>query len=83
MTSRERDIAYGIHSNIPRCCIDFFVDVWSPQRMWEWSEYNRAIDRREHYNYVPCPRCFFLDRRVHLKDCLLECRRECWKDFHD
>jgi hypothetical protein len=77
--NKARDIAYGRHSAIPPCCIDFFVDEWE-QEMNRSSPYYEAV-KWSSYNYVPCPRCFAIRRKIKIVDCRYDCGRECWRDF--
>lgn len=53
-------IARGRDEGYPRCCIEWFVEVWSKVSRnhsvtgsWEESYFN-AIKR---FNYAPCPAC--------------------------
>jgi len=77
--SKERDIAYGRHSRIPECCISFYVDMWKNE-MYKRTEYYQSV----HYStwsYVPCPKCFCVGNKVKIVNCVVDCGRECWKDF--
>lgn len=77
--SVARDIAFGRHSFIPECCIAFYISGW--ENHWTTcSEYAYAV-KQSAYNYVPCPACFMADRKVKIRNCAVECKRECWKDF--
>lgn len=77
------DWAYGRHSNIPSCCIEFFVEEWSRRRMWEHEDdpYVRAVNVA-HFNYVPCPTCLGRNKRAKLKLCVDECGGEHHRDFY-
>jgi len=79
--SRQRDIAYGRHSKIPDCCIAFFVDHWE-RGLWKDNAYSHVVHASD-YNYVPCPACFYAKRKVRIVNCLVDCKRECWKDYRD
>lgn len=74
---RQADIAFGLHSDIPWCCVRFYVDEWSPREMWrnEDDPYVSAVAASS-FNYVPCPECFAKRRRVKIKMCSLECDRD-------
>jgi hypothetical protein len=76
----ERDIAFGFHSNIPKCCIDFFVEEWEYMYLHDSNPYVRAVDAAK-WEYVPCPECLGMGRRAELRICALECGRECWRDY--
>lgn len=79
--SVQRDIAYGLHSLIPRCCVDFFVGAWD--REFELGTFYAHVIFGSKWagHYIPCPECLSNDNFVRVKDCILECGRECWKDF--
>jgi hypothetical protein len=77
--SRERDIAYGRHSQIPECCIAYFIDQWQSE-LWKDSAYRNVVHESD-YNYVPCPACFYAKRKVKIIDCIVDCRRECWRYY--
>lgn len=60
MNRKERfnayDIEYGRHSNIPECCIKFFIKEWQqiwPDR-WKSKLYFKGYS---HVGYVPCRKC--------------------------
>jgi hypothetical protein len=78
--SKERDIAYGRHSRLPECCIQFFVGGQWEREMKSRSLYYEAVQLSD-YNYVPCVPCFATQTKVRMVDCLKDCGRECWKDF--
>lgn len=82
MSNRERDIAYGIHSKIPYCCILFYVNEWEPnfENKWRGTTYNKALDSSP-FNYVACPQCFYTDNLVKIRICDEECGQECGKKF--
>lgn len=74
------DIEYGRHSNIPECCIEFWVQEFSrifqdPKRLQEHNEYQDRAEMRikKRFNYRPCYDC--MDRgyiqRLHV------CRGRC------
>lgn len=77
--------AYGKHSNIPDCCIEFWLTEWLREFRDElgtgWSSpYARAINRAG-WGYVPCPECFGGGFKIKVRDCAKECKRDCRKDF--
>lgn len=80
--SKEYHIAYGRHSLIPNCCIQFYVTEWEPfyETKWRETAYHELIYKSE-YDYVPCPACFFGNNRVVIRDCVTECKRNCWKEI--
>jgi hypothetical protein len=75
------DIARGIHSRIPPCCIAFFVTVWmplvEPRRLWTakeerwWSRHQRRMPKG--IGYVPCPCCCRAKRFVKVHTCTRRC----------
>lgn len=84
MTDQEQelfDIAYGLHSRIPACCIRFFVGEW--RTMWrdrEGTPYSRALDASS-ARYVQCPECLGRGNVVQLLICNHECGGEHRQDF--
>lgn len=75
---KEYHIAFGRHSLIPECCIQFWVNVWDPRS--EYGELLRSknhIDKADRYNYVPCPDCFAEGKRVVIRRCARDCRGVC------
>jgi len=87
MSERERQVhwRFGRHSNIPDCCIRFFIEKWDCQRSGPRS-YAAKIDKC-HWGYVPCPMCLKMGNRVHIRDCQWECGTDCgkryWAAAHD
>ena len=77
--SRERDIAFGIHSRIPMCCIEFFVDEWEYTHTND-SAYVQAVNYADAH-YVQCPKCLGTGRKVKIKWCINECGGDHLKDF--
>lgn len=67
-------IAYGLHSNIPPCCIVFFLTEWQG---WENKDapYCRAVHAAPEYEYVPCPECFAYRRVNRLRLCDRDCHQ--------
>ena len=80
MQGIEYDIAYGLHSNIPACCIVFFVTDWQREHMRPNSPYARAV-HSDLIQYVPCPECFALCRFNGIRKCERDCGRRCYKEF--
>jgi hypothetical protein len=79
--SRQRDIAYGLHSRIPQCCINFYVDIWAPRELWRED---RLLARRilgDPVEYVRCPSCLRHNQQANVRWCEAECGRECWREF--
>lgn len=63
--TREYHIEFGRHSNIPDCCIEWFIGGWS--RIWD----NRRASApyRVDVEYVPCPTCLKAQRFVKVHVC--------------
>jgi len=82
MNDTPYHIAYGRHSLIPECCIQFYVTEWHPlfETKWCGTAYNKIINESA-YDYVPCPKCFFTSNKARIRLCATECGKECWKDF--
>ena len=77
--SRARDIAYGRHSLIPDCCIQFYIDEW--ENHCTLNTHYQEMAHASDYNYVPCPKCFFQGIKVKIRVCEIDCKRKCWLDF--
>jgi len=77
--TREGEIAFGQHSRIPACCIEFYITEWDNERSAD-SAYMEAVHLSD-YEYVPCPPCFATGTKVRIKICAEECGRECWRDY--
>lgn len=76
---QESDVAYGRHSLIPECCIQFYITDWDNHRTLA-THYCTMVQHSD-YNYVPCPKCFFRGIRQEIRICDEECGKECWKEF--
>ncbi len=80
------DIEYGLHSNIPDCCVDFFVSIYVPLSIIdpaEWVAYKEDQYKAERFwgrvwSYVACPDC--LDTGYHRK--LHECSGKDCENLH-
>lgn len=79
---REYHWAFGRHSRIPDCCINFFVEDWDMSEGWqnEGNWYHQAVDAAR-FGYVPCPKCLGTGRRIKIKDCDVECGGDHRQDF--
>lgn len=78
-----RHIRCGWHSGLPLCCIIFFVFFWLPLfglryfilenegRIVRWLKWitRRWPPKKEKYQYVACPLCVLLGRKVQIKVC--------------
>ncbi len=63
-------IKCGQHSNIPDCCIAYYVrvHVWrSPMELTYWHETNNVLLRK--FKHIPCPECLRAKRIIKLKKC--------------
>lgn len=53
------DYAFGRHSNIPDCCIDFYLNEW--KNIDPIIRYERItklnLDAKRIIGYIPCERC--------------------------
>jgi hypothetical protein len=76
--------AYGRHSNIPDCCIRFFVEEWDGKELWRRQDIPivRMI-RRARAGYVLCPACLQSNHVVKIRQCRKECGKECVNEFWD
>lgn len=74
---RKVMIECGRHSNIPECCVAFFICVWQPAycaytvESYEWLAWRRTQMRL--WNYVPCDQCLKEKRVIELAKCPDEC----------
>jgi hypothetical protein len=52
-------IACGLHSNIPPCCVLFFIK--NTNRVWPEDYLKKIRDKEKYlqykYEYIPCPQC--------------------------
>jgi hypothetical protein len=82
MANREYHIKFGVHSNIPACCINFFVNKWDKREMWRQHD-NPIVKkvRASGANYVQCPKCLSAGRKVQIKLCDAECGGDHTEDF--
>lgn len=83
MTNQELkvyDRAFGLHSKIPPCCVEFYVTHW--ESIWTNNDsfYHRAV-RAAEFGYVPCPTCLGTHNKVKIKRCIYECGGEHREDF--
>lgn len=81
MRGRDYDIAYGLHSNIPTCCIIFYLTEWTSENERD-SPYARAV-HADNLNYVPCPECLALKRHNVLRLCETDCKKRCYAEFSE
>lgn len=66
MTAQEH-IAFGLHSNIPRCCVKYFIGDWQTD-FWKG---NRHDPRK--VGYVRCPECEKRDYWQQIHRCTVKC----------
>ena len=64
MYGREYHIEFGRHSNIPDCCIEFWLGEWG--RILNKPEAER---HRVDVGYVPCSKCLEEKRFVVVHRC--------------
>lgn len=69
LSLRDFDRAFGRHSGIPECCVNFFVSKNIPELM-EWNKKSK----KDNAKYVRCPQCIETNHVVKL----LQCSRDCW-----
>lgn len=84
-------IENGVHSQIPICCVSFFVVRWMPwQKLYSQGLYGQAIPhpyeddlrlaglgepRTTAPHYLPCPDCLRSRRFVEIHNCTEACGR--------
>jgi len=66
--TRQQHIVYGLHSNIPWCCIEFFITDW-PRLFTTTSAYSRDYKA----SYIRCPDCLTNNRLQEIHFCHLGC----------
>ena len=76
MTWRQRTyhIIYGLHSNIPLCCVLFFTFF---SRRALSAQHMNSVERNRKYmarQYVPCPRCLRTGYTQRLHYCGHSCK---------
>jgi len=86
--TKAEDRAFGLHSNIPRCCVEFYISAYLPVILeWQWlgNEYmpsplKRAIfpkrRRKMAAQYIQCPVCALLGNIQKLHICNRNCPPE-------
>lgn len=68
--SRLKNLQYGLHSKIPKCCIDYFLNIWKIKQ----SEFkDKRMQSSVGWNYIPCDKCLFADNKVEIHACGIEC----------
>lgn len=83
----------GRHSNIPRCCIRFYIEQWAVRPLLRDPHFERNYWRRMRRRqwtglYIPCPRCLASGRAVKIHLCGPRCgvmgsrERPLWFGFH-
>ncbi len=77
--NKQQHKAYGIHSRIPLCCIDFFNNEWKIEYTRD-TPYYRAVTIADWY-YVPCPKCLATGHKVKIRWCINECGADHPQDF--
>ena len=80
------NILFGQHSNIPECCIDFFIGKWlklysSGKNRIEIDAYHGWIKSTEKmigkkFGYIPCPDCITNLKWVKVHTCTTKCKSD-------
>ena len=71
---RTYDIELGRHSNIPECCIDYFINIIRPLTATE-RQTLRTIFPCEDYGYVRCPQCRLKNKIITVHKCDDNCKK--------
>ena len=66
-TLREYHIVYGLHSNIPLCCILWWMD----EEGRDTGDMKRGLHKK--VGYVPCPTCCEKETFVKIHTCEGKC----------
>lgn len=68
-----KHVRCGRMSNIPFCCIVFYLFFWTPmfacRRLPLFKRFTRWYPPGKPFNYVPCFLCLTLQRRRKIKHC--------------
>ena len=82
------NILFGQHSNIPECCIDFFIDKWlklysigSRKSRKEIEDYHKLIRKAgntvgKKFGYIPCPDCIAKLNWHKVHTCTTKCKSD-------
>lgn len=72
MKTQEYHFAFGIHSNIPLCCVEFFIGEYN--EMWKDGKqfYQKALIKKR-WNYIPCLKCAKSRNKIVLHECDARC----------
>jgi len=67
------DRKFGVHSNIPACCIEFYIQTWAnlpkeDKHKW-WITRDKLVP-----GYIRCNNCLTRGYFRHIHTCGLECR---------
>lgn len=54
---RFHDIVCGLRSNIPACCIRFWLDAYLQMSSYDQDSYFQKVSNSP-FSYIPCPSCF-------------------------
>lgn len=75
MRSEAFHISFGVHSNIPTCCIAFWINEFCD---WPISKRTPYVQQTPSYGYIPCPACVMAgrNRQIHLCD---PAHIDCWQ----
>ena len=72
----EHNRRCGAHSNIPACCVEFFINVWQHRKMPESfiGGLHRFLSRliylkEKRLQYIPCPKCLIKRYPQPLYEC--------------
>jgi hypothetical protein len=86
MPRRERlyHAIFGMHSNIPLCCVNFFTKEWVPNRnSVENTEYWEKIKEADGLSYIPCHACFQKKKFNPLHRCNSQVCKDFWAQLKE
>jgi hypothetical protein len=69
--SDEWHRAFGLHSNIPECCVDYFVGTWRTR--FDTERGRDYVKMTKSWKYIPCPECLAAKRIERLHYCDSSC----------
>lgn len=70
---RKYHTAFGIHSNIPVCCVEFFIGDYDQMYYDTKQHYIKGVGVFRRWNYIPCPKCAKSNNKIMLHECTIPC----------
>lgn len=64
---------FGIHSNIPACCVDYFIKEFQHKGLDYRANYIKVVSLHRKWHYIPCPECHTLNYKILIHECTTVC----------